>query len=161
MQHTYVWPFQMITGGLEDKTIVWRFVESLEPAKVVHMCSQDVHKKENTYAQITVRFHSRQVRLNTLSNCKMKLFLANKAGFIFQLLSNKYNEMIGQVPLRYYNVGWTTLLSYIELTYLHCLRTLAICISCYLSNKHCVCIGSCISYELWSHYMSMCCLMHS
>ncbi|CAG9568366.1 unnamed protein product [Danaus chrysippus] len=42
------------------KTIHWRYLESLEPPRVVHARCTDVVSKENIFAQITVRFHSRQ-----------------------------------------------------------------------------------------------------
>lgn len=50
-----------MTGGLEKKTLVWKYVESLEPAKVVHVTSAESKKQGNSYAQATVRFHSKQV----------------------------------------------------------------------------------------------------
>ncbi|KOB73905.1 putative mitochondrial ribosomal protein l45 [Operophtera brumata] len=43
-----------------QKTIRWKFLESLEPPRVVHARCTDVISKENIYGQITVRFHSRQ-----------------------------------------------------------------------------------------------------
>ncbi|XP_023953965.2 probable 39S ribosomal protein L45, mitochondrial [Bicyclus anynana] len=42
------------------KTIRWRFLESLEPPRVVHARCTDVVSKQNIFGQITVRFHSRQ-----------------------------------------------------------------------------------------------------
>ncbi|CAK1545412.1 unnamed protein product [Leptosia nina] len=42
------------------KTIRWKFLESLEPPRVVHARCTDVISKENIFAQLTVRFHTRQ-----------------------------------------------------------------------------------------------------
>ncbi|XP_013880393.1 large ribosomal subunit protein mL45 [Austrofundulus limnaeus] len=43
------------------KTIRWRFVESLEPPRVVHVRCTDMVSKDNLYGQVTVRMHSRQI----------------------------------------------------------------------------------------------------
>ncbi|KAG6464651.1 probable 39S ribosomal protein L45, mitochondrial [Manduca sexta] len=42
------------------KTIRWRFLESLEPPRIVHARCTDVISKENIFGQVTVRFHTRQ-----------------------------------------------------------------------------------------------------
>ncbi|KAL0818737.1 hypothetical protein ABMA28_008068 [Loxostege sticticalis] len=42
------------------KTIHWKFLESLEPPRVVHARCTDVISKENIFGQVTVRFHTRQ-----------------------------------------------------------------------------------------------------
>ncbi|CAG9130929.1 39S ribosomal protein L45-mitochondrial [Plutella xylostella] len=42
------------------KTIHWKFLDSLEPPRVVHARCTDVISKENIYGQVTVRFHTRQ-----------------------------------------------------------------------------------------------------
>ena len=47
--------------GLEAKTLLWQFVESLEPPEVIAVKCQELKKPDNRYAQITVRFHTRQV----------------------------------------------------------------------------------------------------
>ncbi|XP_076382065.1 mitochondrial ribosomal protein L45 [Megalopta genalis] len=47
--------------NIEDKTIVWKFLESLEPTRIVHARCTSIITKENTFAQITVRFHSQQI----------------------------------------------------------------------------------------------------
>lgn len=44
-----------------DKTIHWKFLESLEPARVVQARYTDLISKENIFGQITVRFHTQQV----------------------------------------------------------------------------------------------------
>ncbi|XP_029174513.1 probable 39S ribosomal protein L45, mitochondrial [Nylanderia fulva] len=47
--------------NLMSKTIHWKFLESLEPARVVHARTTDVITKENVFAQLTVRFHTQQI----------------------------------------------------------------------------------------------------
>ncbi|CAG5056830.1 unnamed protein product [Parnassius apollo] len=42
------------------KTIRWKFLESLEPPRVVHARCTDIVSKENIFGQVTVRFHTRQ-----------------------------------------------------------------------------------------------------
>ncbi len=48
--------------NVEGKTMRWSFIKSLEPPRVVQIRTQDVFTKANLYAQITVRFHTQQVR---------------------------------------------------------------------------------------------------
>lgn len=47
--------------NLMNKTIHWKFLESLEPARVVHARTTDIITKENVFAQLTVRFHTQQI----------------------------------------------------------------------------------------------------
>ncbi|NXO71460.1 RM45 protein, partial [Phainopepla nitens] len=47
--------------GNRYKTIRWRFVESLEPPRVVHVRCESVLNRGNLYGQVTVRMHSRQI----------------------------------------------------------------------------------------------------
>ncbi|XP_073320925.1 large ribosomal subunit protein mL45 [Pagrus major] len=49
-----------MTRGNRCKTIRWRFIESLEPPKVVHARCPDMISKGNLYGQVTVRMHSKQ-----------------------------------------------------------------------------------------------------
>ncbi|KAK1886331.1 39S ribosomal protein L45 mitochondrial [Dissostichus eleginoides] len=49
-----------MTRGNRYKTISWRFLESLEPPKVVHARCPDMISKGNLYGQVTVRMHSKQ-----------------------------------------------------------------------------------------------------
>ncbi|BET00943.1 ribosomal protein, L45 [Nesidiocoris tenuis] len=49
-----------VLSNIGDKTIVWEFLGSIEPPRVVHIRCTDVVTKENIFAQITVRFHSQQ-----------------------------------------------------------------------------------------------------
>ncbi|GAB1296745.1 39S ribosomal protein L45, mitochondrial [Apodemus speciosus] len=45
---------------LKYKTVRWSFVESLEPAQVVHVRSSGMVNQSNMYGQVTVRLHTRQ-----------------------------------------------------------------------------------------------------
>ncbi|KAH8357123.1 hypothetical protein KR084_003732 [Drosophila pseudotakahashii] len=47
--------------NVKDKTIRWKFLQSLEPPRVVHARVTEVITKENQFAQVTVRFHSQQM----------------------------------------------------------------------------------------------------
>ncbi|ESO10831.1 hypothetical protein HELRODRAFT_72310, partial [Helobdella robusta] len=46
---------------LEKKTFRWSFIESLEPPRVVHVRTTEMMSKENIYAQITVRYLTKQM----------------------------------------------------------------------------------------------------
>lgn len=50
----------VMTHNMMNKTIVWKFVQSLEPARIVHARVTNIITKENFFAQITVRFHTQQ-----------------------------------------------------------------------------------------------------
>ncbi|XP_042882926.1 probable 39S ribosomal protein L45, mitochondrial [Penaeus japonicus] len=52
--------FPMVTHQVRNKTLRWQFVSSLEPPRVVHARCTDVVTKENIFAQVTVRFHTKQ-----------------------------------------------------------------------------------------------------
>lgn len=47
--------------NIRDKTIHWKFLQSLEPPRVVHARCTDLITKENIFAQVTVRFHTQQI----------------------------------------------------------------------------------------------------
>ncbi|XP_027575462.2 39S ribosomal protein L45, mitochondrial isoform X1 [Pipra filicauda] len=47
--------------GNRYKTIRWRFVESLEPPRVVHVRCDSLVNRGNLYGQVTVRMHTRQI----------------------------------------------------------------------------------------------------
>ncbi|XP_010023298.1 PREDICTED: 39S ribosomal protein L45, mitochondrial, partial [Nestor notabilis] len=51
---------EMVRGN-RYKTIRWRFVESLEPPRVVHVRSESIVNRGNLYGQVTVRMHTRQI----------------------------------------------------------------------------------------------------
>nr|XP_006821245.1 PREDICTED: 39S ribosomal protein L45, mitochondrial-like [Saccoglossus kowalevskii] len=51
---------QDMVWGFKYKTVRWNWVESIEKPRVVHIRCTDMISKGNTYAQATVRFHSKQ-----------------------------------------------------------------------------------------------------
>ncbi|NXD71428.1 RM45 protein, partial [Eolophus roseicapillus] len=51
---------EMVRGN-RYKTIRWKFVESLEPPRVVHVRCESVVNRGNLYGQVTVRMHTRQI----------------------------------------------------------------------------------------------------
>lgn len=51
---------EMVRGN-RYKTIRWRFVESLEPPRVVHVRCESIVNRGNLYGQVTVRMHTRQI----------------------------------------------------------------------------------------------------
>ncbi|OAD53156.1 putative 39S ribosomal protein L45, mitochondrial [Eufriesea mexicana] len=53
--------YPMMIHNMENKTIVWKFLESLEPARIVHARVASVLVKHNEFAQVTVRFHTQQL----------------------------------------------------------------------------------------------------
>jgi len=50
-----------MTWKLEKKSFRWKYIESLEAPRVVHVRTTDMMSKENVYAQVTVRLLTRQV----------------------------------------------------------------------------------------------------
>ncbi|XP_026874083.2 39S ribosomal protein L45, mitochondrial [Electrophorus electricus] len=50
---------EMVRGN-RYKTLHWRFIESLEPPRIVHARCPDMISKGNLYGQVTIRMHSRQ-----------------------------------------------------------------------------------------------------
>lgn len=52
--------FPEMMHNVARKTVRWAFVKSLAPPVVVHVRHLDVLTKNNTFAQVTVRFHSQQ-----------------------------------------------------------------------------------------------------
>ncbi|KAM7334185.1 hypothetical protein ACRRTK_007505 [Alexandromys fortis] len=52
--------FPDMVWDLKYKTVRWSFVESLEPAQVVHVRSSSMVDQSNIYGQVTVRLHTRQ-----------------------------------------------------------------------------------------------------
>uniref|UniRef100_A0A8B9F6J6 Large ribosomal subunit protein mL45 n=1 Tax=Amazona collaria TaxID=241587 RepID=A0A8B9F6J6_9PSIT len=51
---------EMVRGN-RYKTIRWKFVESLEPPRVVHVRCESLVNRGNLYGQVTVRMHTRQI----------------------------------------------------------------------------------------------------
>lgn len=55
----HCWP--VMTAGLNKHTIIWKYLDDLEPPSVVQVRNGELMAKTNLYAQITVRFHSKQI----------------------------------------------------------------------------------------------------
>lgn len=47
--------------NIKNKTIIWKFMESLEPARLVHARVTSIVTQGNEFAQVTIRFHTQQV----------------------------------------------------------------------------------------------------
>ncbi|CAK9801048.1 Probable 39S ribosomal protein L45, mitochondrial [Anthophora quadrimaculata] len=52
--------YPLMIHNVANKTVVWKFVRSLEPARLVHARVTHMISKDNNFAQITVRFHTQQ-----------------------------------------------------------------------------------------------------
>jgi len=50
-----------MTKGLSTKTLKWKYIETLEPPRVVKVRTPSLIEQNNYYGQVTVRFHSKQV----------------------------------------------------------------------------------------------------
>lgn len=50
------------------KTVRWQWVEALEEPVVKHIVTRELMSKDAVFAQVTVRFHSRQVKKLTRTN---------------------------------------------------------------------------------------------
>lgn len=53
--------YPVMTAGLNRHTIIWKYLDEIEPPKVVQVRATDLVQKGNKYGQITVRFHSKQI----------------------------------------------------------------------------------------------------
>lgn len=53
--------YPLMTAGMNRNTIIWKYLDEIEPPKVVQVRAPDLVQKGNKYAQITVRFHSKQI----------------------------------------------------------------------------------------------------
>lgn len=47
--------------NIDNKTLRWSFIKSIEPPRVVHARVTDIITPDNLFAQLTVRFHTQQV----------------------------------------------------------------------------------------------------
>ncbi|XP_003703431.1 mitochondrial ribosomal protein L45 [Megachile rotundata] len=61
LQYVTEHAYPMMTHNTMDKTIVWKFLESLEPPRIVHARNTSLISKENEFGQVTVRFHTQQI----------------------------------------------------------------------------------------------------
>ena len=50
-----------VEDNLKNKVVKWQFIESIEPPRVVHGRHTNLINKDNFFAQLTVRFHTKQV----------------------------------------------------------------------------------------------------
>ncbi|KAF7413572.1 hypothetical protein HZH68_002061 [Vespula germanica] len=53
--------YSKMLHNIMDKNIRWKYVESLEPPRVVHARCHDLISKDNVFGQLTVRIHSQQI----------------------------------------------------------------------------------------------------
>lgn len=53
--------FPRMSAGLNRHTIVWKYLDDIEPPQVMQVRSGDILTKGNKYTQITVRMHSKQI----------------------------------------------------------------------------------------------------
>ncbi|BFZ22631.1 hypothetical protein BsWGS_25670 [Bradybaena similaris] len=53
--------FPEMVHGLESKTMHWQLVEVVEPARVVQVRTENMITKDNMFAQVTVRLHTKQI----------------------------------------------------------------------------------------------------
>ncbi|KOC65083.1 putative 39S ribosomal protein L45, mitochondrial [Habropoda laboriosa] len=60
LQYVTEYAYPLMIHNMMDKTIVWKFVQSLEPARIVHARVASAAVKDNYFAQVTVRFHTQQ-----------------------------------------------------------------------------------------------------
>lgn len=51
-----------VMNNIENKTIRWKYLKDLELPRVVYARCTDIISKENIFSQVTVRFHTQQVR---------------------------------------------------------------------------------------------------
>ncbi|KAF0773018.1 putative 39S ribosomal protein L45, mitochondrial [Aphis craccivora] len=58
LQKKLMW--QEMVHNIDSKTLRWSFIKSIEPPRVVHARVTDVITQDNLFAQITVRFHTKQ-----------------------------------------------------------------------------------------------------
>lgn len=52
--------FPEMTDNVKNKTIRWKFIQSLEPSRIVQVRCQDLMSKEHVFGQVTVRLHTQQ-----------------------------------------------------------------------------------------------------
>lgn len=50
-----------VVHNIQNKTIHWKYLDTIELPRIVHARYTDVITKENIFAQITVRFHTKQL----------------------------------------------------------------------------------------------------
>ncbi|KAG6798513.1 39S ribosomal protein L45, mitochondrial [Apis mellifera caucasica] len=53
--------YPIMIHNIKNKTIIWKFMESLEPARLVHARVTSIVTQGNEFAQVTIRFHTQQI----------------------------------------------------------------------------------------------------
>lgn len=66
-----------VVHNIEDKTIHWKYLDTIELPRIVHARCTDVISKDNIFGQVTVRFHTKQVYFLSPGSC-----LVNKGGIV-------------------------------------------------------------------------------
>ncbi|XP_076231377.1 mitochondrial ribosomal protein L45 [Calliopsis andreniformis] len=61
LQYVTETAYPQMIHNVKNKTIHWKFLESLEPARIVHARCTYLITKQNVFAQVTVRFHTQQI----------------------------------------------------------------------------------------------------
>ena len=64
--------------GLENKTFRWSFIESIEPPRVTQIRTQEMFGKDNLFAQVTIRMHTKQVWSAIILLEKGKIYLVEE-----------------------------------------------------------------------------------
>ncbi|CAL4078394.1 unnamed protein product, partial [Meganyctiphanes norvegica] len=52
--------YPLMVHKVKNKTIRWNFIKSLEPPHVVHVRNANIVTDDNIFAQVTIRFHTKQ-----------------------------------------------------------------------------------------------------
>ena len=82
---------------LRDKSIRWNFVESLEPPRVVHVRTTEMLSKENIYAQVTVRFLTKQVSELHLSFREIGIVIIINSSSPFNIHDPRYYTQVWDI----------------------------------------------------------------
>ena len=89
-------------NNMDRVTIYWDFIKSLEPPRVVHVRQGDILAKDNTFAQVTVRFFSQQVCLFLFNPIirSVNIYINMPFFFLFQILAvyDRFGRLIHGHP---------------------------------------------------------------
>lgn len=78
--------------NIQNKTLRWSFIKSIEPARVVHARVTDIITQDNLFAQITVRFHTQQVIISLFKTYLFLITIINNFHYI--ILFRHYQFLI-------------------------------------------------------------------
>ncbi|KAJ8930534.1 hypothetical protein NQ314_016647 [Rhamnusium bicolor] len=67
-----------VMHNLENKTIRWKYIKDVELPRVVQARCTDIITKENIFGQITVRFHTQQVSIQSVFSKGVLLWFVTK-----------------------------------------------------------------------------------